>query len=405
VDIAFSDFVIKYFMKKSIKTYLKSAGKDYISRSVNPPVVRASTILFKTMQELRKHQKDIRKEKEVEHWDYGRQGTQTNVKLQKLLKELEEAHQVFLTPTGFSAVALAIMSICRPGDELVISDGVYRPTQKLTDDLLKEFNVKTVWYNPNSFQDLKKKITKRTKLIYVENPGSNTFEMQDLGKIVSLAKSKNIFTAIDNTWGTAYFFKPLKLGFDMAITSATKYYSGHSDVMGGTLAVNKKVYKKVWWYNHVSGYRLSPDDAYLIIRGLRTLDIRLDKHQENTKKVINFLKTQKKISKILYPYKTSSKEFKLWKKYYSGASGLLSLIIKSNNKNSVYKFVNTLELFGIGYSWGGFESLAVYTDPIELGTRRFFKFEKNEHLVRLHIGLEDPKDLIEDLKSSLKFIK
>jgi len=405
VDIAFSDFVIKYFMKKSIKTYLKSAGKDYISRSVNPPVVRASTVLFKTMQELRKHQKDIRKGKEVEHWDYGRQGTQTNVKLQKLLKGLEEAHQVFLTPTGFSAVALAIMSMCRPGDELVISDGVYRPTQKLTDDLLKEFNIKTIWYNPNSFQDLKNKITKKTKLIYVENPGSNTFEMQDLGKIVSLAKSKNIFTAIDNTWGTAYFFKPLKLGFDMSITSATKYYSGHSDVMAGTLAVNKKVYKKVWWYNHVSGYRLSPDDAYLIIRGLRTLDIRMDKHQENTKKVINFLKTQRKISKILYPYKASSKEFKLWKKYYSGASGLVSIIIKSKSKNSVYKFVNTLELFGIGYSWGGFESLAVYTDPVELGTRRYFKMEKNEHLVRLHIGLEDSKDLIDDIKSSLKFIK
>ena len=392
-------------MKKSIKTYLKTAAKDYTSRSVNPPVVRASTILFKTMQELRKHQKDIAKKKEVEHWDYGRQGTQTTVQLQKLLRGLEEAHQVFLTPTGFSAVALAIMSICRPGDEIVISDGVYRPTQKLTDDLLKEFNVKTNWYNPNNLEDLKKKITKRTKLIYVENPGSNTFEMQDLGKIVSLAKSKNIFTAIDNTWATAYFFKPLKLGFDMSITSATKYYSGHSDVMGGTVAVNKKVYKKVWWYNHVSGYRLSPDDAYLIIRGLRTLDIRMDKHQESTKKVINFLKNQKKISKILYPYKTSSKEFKLWKKYYSGASGLLSIIIKSNNKNSVYKFVNKLKLFGIGYSWGGFESLAVYTDPVELGTRRYFKFEKNEHLVRLHIGLEDSRDLINDLKSSLRFIK
>ena len=315
-------------MKKSIKTYLKTAAKDYTSRSVNPPVVRASTILFKTMQELRKHQKDIAKGKEVEHWDYGRQGTQTTVQLQKLLRGIEEAYQVFLTPTGFSAVVLAVMSICRPGDEIVISDGVYRPTQKLTDDLLKEFNVKAVWYNPNNFEDLKNKITKKTKLIYVENPGSNTFEMQDLGKIVSLAKSKNIFTAIDNTWATAYFFKPLKLGFDIAITSATKYYSGHSDVMGGTVAVNKKVYKKVWWYNHVSGYRLSPDDAYLIIRGLRTLDIRMDKHQESTKKVINFLKTQKKISKILYPYKTSSKEFKLWKKYYSGASGLLSLNYK-----------------------------------------------------------------------------
>jgi len=392
-------------MNKSIKTFLKFAAKDYNARSVNPPVVRASTILFKTMQELRKHQKDIAKGKDVAHWDYGRQGTQTTVHLQKLLRGLEEAHQVFLTPTGFSAVFLAIMSICRPGDEIVISDGVYRPTQKLTDDLLKEFHVKAVWYNPNDFEDLKNKITKKTKLIYVENPGSNTFEMQDLGKIVSLARKKNIFTAIDNTWATAYFFKPLKLGFDMAITSATKYYSGHSDVMGGTLAVNKKVYKKVWWYNHVSGYRLSPDDAYLIIRGLRTLDIRMDKHQENTKKIINFLKTQKKISKILYPYKNSSKEYKLWKKYYSGASGLVSLIIKSNSKNSVYKFVNKLVLFGIGYSWGGFESLAIYTDPVELGTRRYFKLKRNEHLVRLHIGLEDVKDLINDLKSALQFIK
>jgi len=392
-------------MAKSIKTYLKTAAKDYTYRSVNPPVVRASTILFKTMQELRKHQKDIANQKDVDHWDYGRQGTQTTIQLQKLLRGLEEAYQVFLTPTGFSAVALAIMGICRPGDEIVISDGVYRPTQKLVDDLLKEFNVKAVWYNPNNFEELKNKITKKTKLIYVENPGSNTFEMQDLGKVVSLAKSKNIFTAIDNTWATAYFFKPLKLGFDMAITSATKYYSGHSDVMGGTVAVNKKVYKKVWWYNHTSGYRLSPDDAYLIIRGLRTLDIRMDKHQESTKKVINFLKTQRKIYKILYPYKTSSKEYKLWKKYYSGASGLVSIIIKSNNKNSVYKFVNALEIFGIGYSWGGFESLAVYTDPIELGNRRYFKLEKNEHLVRLHIGLEEPKDLINDLKSALKFVK
>jgi len=291
-------------MAKSIKTYLKSAAKDYISRSVNPPVVRASTILFKTMQELRKHQNDIKKGKDVDHWDYARQGTQTTVQLQKLLRRIEEAYQVFLTPTGFSAVALAIISICRPGDEIVISDGVYRPTQKLTDDFLKEFNIKTIWYNPNSFEDLKNKITKKTKLIYVENPGSNTFEMQDLSKVVSLAKSKNIFTAIDNTWATAYFFKPLKLGFDMSITSATKYYSGHSDVMGGTVAVNKKVYKKVWWYNHVSGYRLSPDDAYLIIRGLRTLDIRMDKHQESAKKVINFLKTQRKINKIIYLYKT-----------------------------------------------------------------------------------------------------
>jgi len=392
-------------MKKSIKTFLKSAAKDYVSRSVNPPIVRASTVLFKTMQELRKQQKDEEKNKDVSVWDYGRKGSQTTIQLQKMLKELEQAHHVFLTQTGFGAVALAIMSICRPGDEIVISDCVYRPTQKLTTQLLREFNVKAIWYNPNSFDDLRKKITNKTKLIYVENPGSNSFEFQDLGKIVALAKKKNIFTTIDNTWGTAYFFKPIKLGFDMSITSATKYYSGHSDVMAGTLAVSKKVYKKVWWYNHVSGHRLSSDDAYLVIRGLRTLDLRLEKHQENTIKIIKWLSKQKKIKEILYPHKTSSTSYKLWKKYYSGASGLLGIIIKSKSKSSVYKFVNSLELFGIGYSWGGFESLAVYNDPVEMGDRRYFKLEKNQHLIRLHIGLEDTNDLINDLKSSLRFVK
>jgi len=392
-------------MGKSIKTFLKTAAKDYIARSVNPPVVRASTILFKTMQELRKHQKNIAKGKDVSHWDYGRQGSQTTIQLQKILKELEQAHYVFLTQTGFGSVVLAFMSVCRPGDEIVISDCVYRPTQKLTSQLLKEFNINAIWYNPNSLEDLKNKVTKKTKLIYVENPGSNTFEFQDLGKIVAFAKRKNIYTAIDNTWGTAYYLKPIKLGFDMSIVSATKYYSGHADVMAGSLAVSKKVYKKVWWYNHLSGYRLSSDDAYLVIRGLRTLDIRLEKHQENTKKVIKWMTHQKKIVKILYPYKPSSTSYKLWKKYYSGASGLLSIIINSKSKSSVYKFVNSLDLFGIGYSWGGFESLAVYNDPVEMGDRRFFKLEKNQHLNRIHIGLEDPNDLINDLKRSLKFVK
>ena len=392
-------------MKKTVKTFLKSTAKDYVARSVNPPVVRASTILFKTMQELRKHQKDIAKGKDVAYWDYGRQGSQTTIQLQKLLRELEQAHHVFLTQTGFSAVVLAIMSVCRPGDEIVISDCVYRPTQKLTSQLLKEFNINAIWYNPNSFQDLKNKVSKKTKLIFVENPGSNTFEFQDLGKITAFAKRKNIYTAIDNTWGTAYYLKPIKLGFDMSIVSATKYYSGHADVMAGSLAVSKKVYKKVLWYNHLSGYRLSADDAYLVIRGLRTLDLRLEKHQENTKQVIKWMTQQKKITKIFYPYKTSSASYKLWKKYYSGASGLLSIIINSKSKTSVYKFVNSLELFGIGYSWGGFESLAVYNDPVEMGNRQFFKLEKNQHLVRIHIGLEDPKDLINDLRRSLRFVK
>ena len=385
-------------MTISKKTYLKNALKDYHSRSINPPIVRASTILFKSHQEIRKAQK----QKQI---SYGREGTLTTSKLQNLLKNLEKAYHVFLTATGFGAINLAIFSLVRPGDEILVSDPVYSPTRLLTGDFIKEFQIKTIFYNPNNIRDLEKKVSKKTKLIFVENPGSNTFEFQDLKKIISISKKKKLFTIIDNTWGTPYFIQPLNIGFDMSVVAATKYYSGHSDVMGGTLAVNKRVFKYVEKYNKVSGHRLSPDDAYLIIRGLRTLDVRLERHQENTKKVVSFLSKQKKIKEVLYPYKKSSKRYKMWKKYYSGASGLLGLLIKSKNKKNVIKFVNSLKLFGMGYSWGGFESLVLYQDFRELGKREFSNIKKDEHVIRLHIGLEDPKDLINDLKKSLRFIK
>ena len=392
-------------MAIKIKTFLKNTAKDYHSRSLNPPIVRASTTLFKSHQEIRKIQNLALKNPSANFIEYGRQGTSTTVKLQNILKKLENAHYVFLSPTGFGSVHLAILSIVRPGDELLVTDPVYSPTRLLVGEFLKEFKIKTIFYDPNDINDLKKKISKKTKLIFVENPGSNTFEFQDLGKIISLAKKNNIFTAIDNTWGTPYFLQPLNLGFDMSIVAATKYYSGHSDVMGGSLAVNKKVFKHVYKYNKVSGHRMSPDDAYLIIRGLRTLDVRLEKHQENTKKIVTWLSKHKKIKEVLYPYKPSSRRYKLWKKYYTGATGLLGLIIKSKNKNSVIKFANSLKLFGMGYSWGGFESLVIYQEVHQIGKREFSPVQKGEHVVRLHIGLEDPKDLINDLKKSLRFIK
>ncbi len=391
-------------MSKSFKTFLKHTAKDYHNQSVNPPVVRASTIIFKSMNELRKTQAKSKKDPTGGHFDYGRQGTSTTFILQKMLKEMEECYHVFLTPTGFGSVFLSIFSVVRPGDEILVADPVYYPTRLLTEDFLKSFNIKTIFYDSRNLNTLKSKITKKTKLIYVENPGSNSFEFQDLSKIISLAKKHKLFTAIDNTWATPYFLKPIKLGFDMSIVSATKYYSGHSDVMGGSLAVNKRVFKYVEKANKVTGLRLGPDDAYLIIRGLRTLDVRLDKHQENAKKVASFLSKHKKV-KLLYPYKKGSYNFKMWKKYYSGASGLMGITIKAKNKKTVLKFVNSLKLFGYGYSWGGFESLALQQEFRELGNRKYLSLAKNEHLVRLHIGLEDPKDLIADLKRSLRFIK
>ena len=396
--------VIKFFMSRSFRTFLKHTAKDFHNQSVNPPIVRASTIIFKSMQDIRKMQNKAKKNPTGGHFDYGRQGTSTTHILQQILSKLEESYFTFLTPTGFGSVFLAIFSVTRPGDEIIVADPVYSPTRLLSQDFLKEFNIKTTFYDPHNLKTLEKAITKKTKLIFVENPGSNTFDFQDLGKIISIAKKYKILTAIDNTWGTPYFLKPIKLGFDMSIVSATKYYSGHSDVMGGSLAVNKKVFAKVKAAERVTGLRLGPDDAYLITRGLRTLDVRLDRHRENAKKVAEFLSKFKNI-KLLYPYKKDSYNFRMWKKYYSGASGLMGLRIKTKNEKSVVKFVNNLKLFGHGYSWGGFESLALHQNVREQGNRKYLKLEKNEHIVRLHIGLEDPSDLIADIKQSLKHLK
>ena len=391
-------------MAKSFKTFLKHTAKDFHNQSVNPPVVRASTIIFKSMKHIRNTQKKAQKNPIGGHYDYGRQGTSTTYILQKILTKLEDSYHVFTTPTGFGSVFLAIFSVVRPGNEIIAADPVYSPTRLLTQDFLKEFNIKTIFYNPHDLKTLEQNITKKTKLIFVENPGSNTFDFQDLGKIISIAKKNKILTAIDNTWGTPYYLKPIKLGFDMSIVSATKYYSGHSDVMGGSLAVNKKVFQKVKEAEKITGLRLGPDDAYLITRGLRTLDVRLDRHRENAKKIAAFLSKNKKI-KLLYPFRKNSLNFRMWKKYYSGASGLMGLKIKSKNINSVRKFVNSLKLFGYGYSWGGFESLVLHQEFRETGKRRFMNLSKDEHLVRLHIGLEDPNDLIADIKQALRHLK
>ena len=391
-------------MKYSDITKLKIFAQDKISRSANPAVVRNSTVFFKNMQELLKQENLVKKGSKVDFYEYGRAGNQTTIALQNFITELERAHRTFLTPTGFGGVALAIMSICRPGDEIVVTDAVYAPTRAITSKLLKEFKIKTHFYNPESIKTLQSKINKKTKMIFVENPGSNTFEFQDLSKIIKIAKKRKIITAIDNTWGTPFLIKPLNIGFDMSISSGTKYLSGHSDVMLGSLAVNKKVYERVRFCNKLLGYRASPDDSYLVLRGLRTLDIRLKKHEENTKKIVNFLKKEKKIKEILYPHKKGSENYENWKKYYSGSTGLFSVVINSKNRNSIYKFVNSLKLFGIGQSWGGFESLVLYQSHV---IQRVYKkyVRPNLHIVRFHIGLEDPKDLIEDLRKAIKKIK
>ena len=391
-------------MDRSIKTFLKHTYKDFKTRSVNPPLIRTSTMVFKSMSDLRQVQRKNIKNPRGGHFEYGRQGTATTFELEKILTNLEESYHTFLTPTGFGSVFLCLFSILRPSDEIIIADPLYSPTRILTEDYLKEFNINAKFYDPNNLDTIKKNFTNKTKLIYVENPGSNTFEFQDLGKIISFAKKKKILTAIDNTWATPYFLKPIKIGFDLSIVSATKYYSGHSDVMGGSLAVSKRVFKRVIRAQNMTGLRLSPDDAYFIMRGIRTLDVRLEKHQDNAIKIAKFLSKKKNIE-VLYPFKKNTKNYKFWKKYYSGSSGLMGIKIKVKNKKSVDRFVNSLKLFGHGYSWGGYESLALHQEINEQGNRKYLNLDKNEYIVRLHVGLEDPKDLIKDISNSLKFLK
>ena len=391
-------------MDRSIKTFLKHTYKDFKTRSVNPPLIRTSTMVFKSMSDLRQVQRKNIKNPRGGHFEYGRQGTGTTFELEKILTNLEESYHTFLTPTGFGSVFLCLFSILRPSDEIIIADPLYSPTRILTEDYLKEFNINAKFYDPNNLDTIKKNFTNKTKLIYVENPGSNTFEFQDLGKIISFAKKKKILTAIDNTWATPYFLKPIKIGFDLSIVSATKYYSGHSDVMGGSLAVSKRVFKRVIRAQNMTGLRLSPDDAYFIMRGIRTLDVRLEKHQDNAIKIAKFLSKKKNIE-VLYPFKKNTKNYKFWKKYYSGSSGLMGIKIKVKNKKSVDRFVNSLKLFGHGYSWGGYESLALHQEINEQGNRKYLNLDKNEYIVRLHVGLEDPKDLITDISNSLKFLK
>ena len=292
-------------MVRSIKTFLKHTYKDFKTRSVNPPLIRTSTMVFKSMSDLRQVQRKNIKNPRGGHFEYGRQGTGTTFELEKILTNLEESYHTFLTPTGFGSVFLCLFSILRPSDEIIIADPLYSPTRILTEDYLKEFNINAKFYDPNNLDTIKKNFTNKTKLIYVENPGSNTFEFQDLGKIISFAKKKKILTAIDNTWATPYFLKPIKIGFDLSIVSATKYYSGHSDVKGGRLAVSKRVFKRVIRAQSMTGLRLSPDDAYFIMRANRTLDVRLEKHQDNAIKIAKFLSKKKNIE-VLYTHKKNT---------------------------------------------------------------------------------------------------
>ena len=362
---------------------------------VNPPVWRASTILFDNVAHLRSAGHDMH-----QRLFYGRKGTPTAWALADALTALEPgAAGTMLYPSGVAAIAGALLALLKPGDQLLMVDSAYDPTRSMCDGLLADFGIETVFYDPLIGAGIDALITDRTAAIFLESPGSLTFEVQDVPAIVAVAKARDIPTLIDNSWATPLFFPALAMGVDIAILACTKYIVGHSDVMMGSVTANARWWPKVRGRAWGLGQVVSPDDAALTLRSLRTLAVRLDRHQASARIVADWLAARPEVARVLHPALPDCPGHAAWARDFRGSSGLFSFVLAGGGEAERAAFIDALRLFGIGYSWGGFESLALPVDPARYRTARLWQAEGP--VVRLHIGLEEPADLIADLESGL----
>jgi cystathionine beta-lyase len=379
-------------MKSSDKrppTRLVEGGrrKEWRGRLVNPPVERASTVLFDSVADMKSSRPGLGVHR------YGLQGTATQWALAEALTELEPgAAGTALYSSGLAAITTAILTVLSPGEELLVPDSVYGPTRKFCDTILKRLGVTTRYYDPVIIPD----IGEKTRAILLESPGSMTMEVQDVPGICAMARERGVVTVIDNTWATPLLFPAIAAGVDITIIAATKYVGGHADVMLGAVTATKDYYSRIEKTGWDLGHSVSPDDAWLGSRGLRTMAVRLKQHEEGALEVANWLNEQPQVGLVLHPALPGCPGHEFWKRDFKGSSGLFSFELKDADDAARDAFVDRLELFGIGYSWGGYESLAVPVDPY-----RTISKSPAPNLVRLHIGLEDADDLIEDLAASL----
>lgn len=363
---------------------------------VNVPVSRTSTILFDTIEDMHAGYPP-----QDGRLSYGRNGTWTQWSLAEALTELEPgAAGTRLYPSGSAAVSIALTSVLAPGDELLMVDSAYGPTRLFCDRELKRLGVATRYYDPLTTPgDLEALLSHSTRAIFMESPGSLTFEVQDVPGICAMAKSRGIATLLDNTWATPFFFQAIGKGVDLSIVAVTKYISGHSDLMMGSVTAAPSQWEALTRTGQSFGQYVSPDDAYLAARGLRTLGVRLRQHELGAVKIAHWLKDQPQVGRILHPAFDESAGHEFWRRDFQGSSGLFTFALKGGDRAARDRLVDSLELFAIGYSWGGFESLAVPADVDRL--RTVTKRDYGGPLVRLHVGLEDPDDLIADLEQAL----
>jgi cystathionine beta-lyase len=373
-------------------TNLTSLGRmsDAHFGVVNTPVYRASTILYPDLAAL---------EANKQPYTYGRRGTPTTRSFEDAISALEGAAKTVTLPSGLNAIATAILSVCGAGDHILVSDSAYEPTRILCDKTLKRMGIETGYYAPTA--DIAPLLRPNTKAVFCESPGSLTFEVQDIPAIVKVAHAHGASVLTDNTWATPLYFQPLKHGVDLSIQAATKYVGGHADVMLGYVSANDSHAARLAETHGNLGLYASGDDCFLALRGLRTLAVRLARHQETGLSLARWLATRPEIARVLHPGLESDPGHALWKRDFSGACGLFGLVLKPASKAAVAAFVDGLAHFGIGYSWGGFESLIV---PAHI-RRTQGDFPSEGPVLRIHAGLEDAGDLIADLEKGLQRLR
>jgi cystathionine beta-lyase len=374
--------------RQAIATRLAHGGRDPRRQHgfVNPPVYHGSTVTFPDVDTMLSGKQT---------YTYGRRGSPTMDALSSLLAELDGAAGVMLVPSGLAAISTALLSVVSAGDHLLVTDSAYGPGRHFCDTVLKRLGVETTYYDPAVGADIEALLRPNTRAILLESPGSLTFEIQDVPAIAAVARARGIRTVIDNTWATPLFFRPLDHGVDIALMAGTKYVVGHSDVLIGTIAATAEAFPALRATHGALGLCVGPDDVNLSLRGLRTMKVRLDRHQQSALAVARWLEGRPEVARVLHPALPSHPGHAIFARDFKGSSGLFSFVTRPGPVEGVKAMLDGLVLFGLGYSWGGFESLAILADPRH--SRSATRWEEPGHLVRLNIGLEDPDDLIADL--------
>ncbi|AZO08550.1 MULTISPECIES: cystathionine beta-lyase [unclassified Mesorhizobium] len=374
-----------------INTRLAHSGnnpRDYFG-FVNPPVVHASTVLFADAASMA-----ARNQK----YTYGTRATPTMDALTLAIDALEGSAGTIAVPSGLAAVTIPLLTFLAAGDHLLLVDSVYHPTRHFADTMLKRLGVEVEYYDPRVGAGIAALIKPNTKVVFTESPGSNTYEVQDIPAIAKAARAAGAIVMMDNTWATPLYFKPLDHGVDISIHAATKYPAGHSDVLLGTVSANEAHWKRLYEGFCTLGCCSGPDDIYQVLRGLRTMGIRLAHHEQSALEIARWLEEQPGVAQVLHPALASHPDHALWKRDFCGSSGIFSIVLKGGGQKQQHAFLDALQIFGLGYSWGGYESLAV---AVFLGDRTIAKGSYEGPLIRLQIGLEDVKDLKADIARGL----